>query len=300
MATAAGGRAHLGIAFVLGGTAAIAGMDALVKHASQEYSVVQLTWVRFLVQTVLLLALVPPRRSLAYLRTRRPGLQILRAALLLIASFAFFTALRFVPLAQANAIAFIAPLLITALSYPLLGEPVGVRRWSAVVVGLLGMLIIIRPGVAAFHWALLMPLVMAIASALYHTTTPLLARSEDPTGTLYFAGLAGSAVLALALPTVWQTPDWLGWVEMIGLGALGTIGHFLLIAGFRHGEAAAVSPFLYAHLLWASALGAAFFDEVPDAWTVTGALILVCAGMYVYRRERVHDARIASDGVMQS
>jgi drug/metabolite transporter (DMT)-like permease len=300
VATAASGRAHLGIAFVLGGTAAIAGMDALVKHASQEYSVLQLTWMRFLVQTALLLALVPPRRSLAYLRTRRPGLQILRAALLLIASLAFFTALRFVPLAQANAIAFVAPLLITALSSPLLGESVGVRRWSAVVVGLLGMVIIIRPGVAVFHWALLMPLVMAIASALYHTTTPLLARSEDPTGTLYFAGIAGSVVLALAMPAVWQTPDWFGWIEMIGLGTLGTIGHFLLIAGFRRGEAAALSPFLYAHLLWASMLGAAFFDEVPDAWTVIGALILVCAGIYVYRREQVCGVQIAANGAARS
>ncbi len=276
----------MAVGLVLAGTATIAVMDALVKHVSQSYSVLQITWVRYAVQLGLLFALVPPRRSLRFLATRRPGLQLLRAALLLTASVAFFTAVHFIPLAQANAIAFAAPLLITALSVPLLGERVGRRRWAAVVVGLLGVLVIIRPTTAVMHWAMLMALVMACASALYHTTTPILGRTENPLGTLYFAAILGTCLGAAVLPFAWSSPAAVDWALMAAIGALGTAGHFLLILAFQKADASVLSPFLYFHLLWATALGFAFFDELPDTWTVAGAAMVVGAGLYVYSRER--------------
>ena len=174
-----------GIVLIVTGTVLIATMDAIVKHTSETYSILQITWLRFLVQIPILLVLAPPARMPALLKSTRPGLQALRAGLIVVMSLAFFTAIHLIPLADAYAIMFLAPFLITALSVPVLGEKVGWRRWTAVIVGGVGVVLVIRPGMGVVEWGALMALLMAFCSAVFHLTTPILGRTEDPVSTLY-------------------------------------------------------------------------------------------------------------------
>lgn len=277
-----------GILQIVAGTILIASMDAIVKYASETYSVLQITWTRFLVQIVVLFVLVPPARVSALLKSTRPGLQAVRAILVLVMSLSFFTAIHLIPLADAYAIAFLAPLLITALSAPVLGESVGWRRWAAVVVGGIGVVLVIRPGMGIVQWGAAMALLMAFSSAIFHLTTPVLGRTEDPVTTLYYGAILSSVVMSIALPFVWVAPNSLDWTLMIAIGILGAIGHILVIRAFQNLPASTLSPFLYLNLFWATIYGIVFFEEVPDAWVVAGGTLIVGAGLYVFRRERLN------------
>jgi drug/metabolite transporter (DMT)-like permease len=277
-----------GIVLIVAGTVLIATMDAIVKHASETYSILQITWLRFLVQIPILLVLVPPARMPALLKSTRPGLQALRAGLIVVMSLAFFTAIHLIPLADAYAISFLAPFLITALSVPVLGETVGWRRWTAVIAGGVGVVLVIRPGIGVVEWGALMALLMAVCSAVFHLTTPILGRTEDPVTTLYYGSILGSAVLLVALPFVWVAPDALDWSLLVAIGILGTLGHVFLMRAFQRLPASTLSPFLYLYLLWATGYGIIFFDEVPDVWAVAGGTLIVGAGFYMFRRERLH------------
>lgn len=274
---------------IIGGTMSIAVMDAVVKYLSVSLAITQIAWVRFVVQgaALAMIAMIAhPATTRRILVTRRPMLQAFRAICILGSTLAFFAAIRHISLAQANAIAFAAPFMITAMSAFILGERVGWRRWAAVAVGFIGVVIVIRPGVEAFHWALALPLVMAVLSAAYHVTTPILARTENPANSLYYAAGLGIVVLGFVMPTVWITPSGLEAALLGAVGLLGVLGHFLLILGFRAAQASLLSAFLYLHLVWAILLGLVAFGDYPDAATLIGAGIIVASGIYVLSRER--------------
>lgn len=269
-------------------TLLISTMDAVVKEVSETYSVLQIAWLRFLVQCAMLPILVPRTKASRLLKTTRPGLQALRAGLLLVMSVSFFAAIHLIPLADAYAISFLAPFLITALSVPLLGETVGWRRWIAVIVGGAGVVLVIRPGSGAMEWGALLALLMAFSSAVFHLTTPILGRTEDPVTTLYYGGILGAVVLLIALPFVWVTPGILDWCLLVLIGVLGTLGHFVMMRAFQRMPASSLSPFLYLNLLWVTIYGLIFFDEMPDAWAISGSTLIVVAGCYMFRREGLH------------
>jgi drug/metabolite transporter (DMT)-like permease len=192
-------------------------------------------------------------------------------------------ALRYLPLAEANVIAFASPLLLTTLSYPVLGEQVGLNRWFAVVAGFVGVLIVLQPGTAMFQWAALLPLLMAMNAAVYHVLTPLVARVEDPAISIYILSIVGAIGMSLAAPWYWTTPGPLGWAMLLLIGAAGAFGHILIIRAFAHAPAALLAPFFYVHLIWAVVYGWFVFDDVPTTATIVGGSLIIASGIYVYR-----------------
>jgi drug/metabolite transporter (DMT)-like permease len=276
-------RRARGLLALLAGTVLIALMDALVKALSASLGTLQITWGRYLSSAILLFLVISPRASLARLRTRNLPLQLFRVVMLLAASGLFFGSLATMSLAEANAIAFTTPLLITVFAGLILGETVGARRWVAVVAGFAGVLLVVRPGSGIIGWAALLPLVSALCSALYHLTTRVLARSEDPASTLYFIALVGGAGLSLAVPFFWTPLTLPLALGLLVVGTLGTIGHFFIIRAFQLVPASTLSPFMYVYLVWAVVLGWLVFDDLPDLATLAGALVILGSGLYVWR-----------------
>ena len=272
---------------LLAGTLVVSLMDALVKLLSASQGTLQIVWGRYITQAVLLFLVIEPRRSMLRLRTTCLRLHLFRVATLLSANVIFFAALRTMTLADANAIFFSSPLLITLFAAIILGEAVGVRRWTAVVTGFAGVLLVMQPDFGTVGWTTLLPLFAAVSSALYHVTTPVLARSEDPVNTLYFLALIASIGLSLIVPFYWTPLTWAALAAIVIIGTLGTAGHFLLIRAFQTAPASTLSPFLYVYLLWATMLGWLLFGDVPAITTVAGALVIFASGIYVYRHSAI-------------
>lgn len=274
-----------GILWMLLTSICFVAMDSLAKHLTQSYPIAQVVWARYAFH-FLLLALVLGPRLRRTMHTRRLGLQCLRSLLLLGATSLFFAALSFIPLADATAIMFVAPIVVTALAMPLLGERVGPHRWASVVVGFLGALVIIRPGTEAMDPAALLALGGASCYALYQIATRRLSATEALLTTLAYTALIGVLATSALMPFLWLPPAPMHWFAMIGLGLLGGIGHFALIKAFQFAPAATVTPFGYSNLIWAVLFGYLIFGDLPDGWTVSGALVIAGSGLYIAHRER--------------
>ncbi len=278
-----------GILWMLATAFCFVSMDALAKYLSQSYPVPQVVWARYVFH-LLILALVLGPRLPRVARTGRLGLQFLRSLFLLGATGLFFAALSFIPLADATAIMFVAPILVTAMSVPLLGEHVGPQRWASVVVGFLGALVIIRPGSDAMEPAALLALGAASCYGFYQIATRRLSATDAPLTTLMYSAAVGVLVSSAAVPFFWVTPSPADWLTMMGLGLFGALGHFALIKAFQAATAVTVTPFGYVNLLWAVLFGFVFFGELPDAWTMLGAAIIAASGLYILHREKLRRA----------
>ena len=228
------------------------------------------------------------------LATSRPGLHMMRALIILGITIMFFIALQLMPLAEATTLSLMSPLFITALSLPILGEYVGPRRWVAVIFGFVGVIVMTRPGSGVFHWAALLPLGTAAFAAIYHITTRILHRIDNPLITMNYTATINTGLTSLALPFVWTTPDAGGWMLLASVGVLGTCAHFLLIRAFSMAPPSVVSPFIYTQLVTSVGLGIAVFGEVPDVWTLSGAGIIACSGIYTLYREQVEHRRASA------
>jgi len=275
--------ARQGIAWMLMSVLLAASMDATAKYLTQFYPVLQIVWARYTFQALVVVVALAPRLP-ALVRTRRLGIQLARSAMLLGATVTFIFGLRNLPLAEASTILFLAPLIVTALSVPILGERVGPRRWLAVCAGFVGAIIIIRPGGAVSAWAAF-PLATAFLYALYMVTTRHLSRTDSTLTTLVYTASVGALVMSAIVPFVWTPLDAKGWLLLIMLGVMGGLNHFALIRAFRAAAVGVVSPFEYSRLIWATLFGYALFGNLPDGWTVLGAAVIVGAGLYVFRRE---------------
>ncbi|MCB2102229.1 MAG: DMT family transporter [Rhodobacterales bacterium] len=273
-----------GIAWILLTMLLFVSMDTLAKHLAATYPVAQVVWARYTFH-FLLLAAILHRRLPDVARTKRLGFQAGRALLLAGTTALFFTGLRYVPLASASAMMFIAPLMVTGLSVPLLGERVGPRRWAAVAVGFVGAMIIIRPGTAAMDLAMLLPLGAAFLYAFYQIATRELSRTDAPMTTLVYTALVGGLVSSLVVPFSWQAPTAGDWGLMVLMGLFGGTSQFALIKAFQSAPASVVTPFSYSSLIWATTLGFLVFGDLPDGWTVVGALVIAASGLYVFARE---------------
>jgi drug/metabolite transporter (DMT)-like permease len=221
-------------------------------------------------------------------RTRRPAIQLGRGLLLPIATLSFIAALKVMPLAEASALGFVAPLFVTLLSVPILKERVGPRRWAAVVVGFLGALVIVRPGGGLLQWAALLPLVTAASYSIYQILTRLVSRDEHPVTSLFHAIALGAAITSAALPWVWQAPPSVFAALLLGLtGVFGGIGHLALIKAFDMAPASLLAPFGYSQVVWTMALGYLVFGDFPDPISLLGIAIVVGSGIYIWWREKV-------------
>lgn len=260
-------------------------MDAIGKGLTQRMDALQVVWARYASQTFWTLLLLAPRIR-THLVTRHPGLQLARSGLLFAATLGFFVSFSVMPLAATAAIFQVAPLFITLLGFLLLHETVGPRRWIGVGAGLVGALLIIRPGSEVFSPYALLALLGALANAGYAITTRVLGRDEGPWTNFAYATLLGTLVASLAVPFFWTTPDRSDAVTMALFGLLGGAGHILLIFGLRIAPASALAPYGYLSVVFAALWGYVFFAEVPDVWTFAGALVIVGAGLYVWHRER--------------
>ncbi|SES67652.1 DMT family transporter [Oceanicella actignis] len=275
----------LGMLLMVAAVFAFSCMDAVAKGLAQRYDPLQVVWARYASQTVWAFVLLAPRLP-QLLPTRRPMLHALRSVLLFGATACFFAAFAHMQLAEATAIFEIAPLLITALAFFILREHVGPRRWAGVAAGFCGALIIIRPGLEVFSPAALLPMAAALCFAGYSIATRWLSDDESPWTAFLYTGLFGALVSSLAMPFAWTTPSLADALVMSAFGLLGGAGHLAIIHALRRAEASVIAPLSYCGLVFNTLWGFAFYAEIPDLWTVVGALVIVGAGLYVWWRER--------------
>lgn len=263
-------------------------LDTIGKSLAQKgYPSPQLVWARNVFNVALLLLWMPRAGARRMLRMVDWRVQIGRGALLVGASMAFFFALRFVPLVDAYAIGFLSPLLVSVFAIPILGERIGWRRWTAVTVGFLGVLIVARPGLGVTHWAASLVLVMASCFALYQVLTRKVAGTETPESLMLYPPLVGSVVLSAGLPLYWMPVAPWDWIGFVAMGVLGGIGHGVLVQAMRRAPASVLAPFVYTQLVWGLGFGWLVFGDLPDLWTVIGALVVTGSGVYVLYRETV-------------
>jgi drug/metabolite transporter (DMT)-like permease len=285
-------RPFKGIALMLVSTIFLGTSDVTAKYLSATLPSIEIAWIRFLVFALIMTPAMMPGSPLYALQTNRLGLHLLRGAALLGSSLFFISGLRFLPIAEASATGFVAPLFVTALSIIFLGERVGLRRWIATAVGLIGVLIILRPGTGAFHPAAFFPLISALAWACTLIMTRMMSGSERVITTMTYSSIAGLLILTALVPLVWVTPTWHDIAFGILIGVASTAGQWIVVLAFRYADASVLAPFSYTQLLWVSMLGFLIFGEVPDAYTITGAAFIVASGLYTAHRERVRRSQL--------
>jgi drug/metabolite transporter (DMT)-like permease len=276
-----------GILLMCAGVSLFPLMNAMMKLLTARYPVLEIVWARFTGHLIVMLVVFLPQYGRRLIATRRPWAQIARSALMLGSNTVFVVAIGKVPLATASAIGFTSPLIVTALSVPLLREQVGWRRWSAVMVGFCGALLIIKPGTGLHNPAVLLLLASALAYALYQIATRWVMAYDSPATGIIFAALLGSLATTAVQPFVFVLPKSLGDLAMlVSLGCLGGLGHFLVIKAFQAAPASVIAPLGYVELLGTATLGYLIFANFPDALTWIGAVIIIASGLYIAMRER--------------
>lgn len=284
----------LGIALMCTAVACLTFIDALSKYLVAEMDPLQVVWARYTSAFVLAFAVWNPLTRPGLLITRRPWLQLARSIMMVSGTFLNVLALRYLQIDQTLSIVFSTPFLVAALAGPLLGEWIGWRRWVAISVGFLGVLVVIRPGFD-MHPAALLSVATAVCYAFYGIITRLLSHTESNETQLFYGNVIGTLATSAVVWWVWITPQSLWFVAlMVLIGAFGSVGHYLLIAAHRLAPASLISPFMYTQLVWAIMLGYLIFRDVPNAWTLTGASIVIASGLYLLNRERKrHNAETA-------
>ncbi len=261
-------------------------LDATIKFLAQRHPVPLLVWARYGVQAVAMLLWFAPSMGRGLLRTRRLPLQIGRGVILVGSSLFFFTALRFLPLAEATALSYLTPMLVVLLSTLLLRERLLGRRIAFVLVGVAGMLLVVRPGTEVFQPAALLVLGSASLHALFQIFTRKLA-GEDIRVTLFYPAIVGTVLTTAALP--WMDGpvrgSWADAALIVAAGLLGTLGHFMFIRAFQHAPASALTPFTYLQLVWATLIGWAAFGRYPDGLALVGMAVIAGSGLVVALHE---------------
>ncbi|HHN67432.1 MAG TPA: DMT family transporter [Thermopetrobacter sp.] len=273
----------------------LAGLDSMSKYMTAFLPVIAIVLWRYVTGTLFALVFGYAKRRAALWRTAHPWLQLLRGLLMTVSTLFVVLALRRLPLVTTSAILFSAPLWVAALSHLLLGEKVGPARWAAVVAGFLGVLIVLRPGTPDFQPAMLFALAAALSFALYQLLTRRVGGHDDAVSSLFLSS-AGAALLSLPLAAfipVWPQENWQWW-PLIAMGALGTLAHLLLIEAYRRADAAQLAPFIYTQIVWMIVIGWLVFGDVPDVMTLSGAALVIAAGVFIAARERARQRRAAA------
>lgn len=274
-----------GIVLMTATAALFAGLDTTAKYLGQYMPAVEVAWLRFATHTVFVVVLLRLWSRPYHLKTRRPFLQVLRGTFMFGTTSLNFIALTRLELTEAVAIMFATPLLVTALAGPVLGEKVGIRRWIAVSIGFLGVVVITRPGFGTFNVGVLFSLGAMLTNAFYILLTRKIGTTESSEGMIFYSGAIGAVGLApIAIPVAVMPELWL-WPLILLTGAFGGFGHYLLIRAHRIAPASTLAPFIYTQIVWMALSGYIVFHEVPGIWTVLGASIVVGSGLYILHRE---------------
>ncbi len=284
----------LGIACMVTGGLLISVNNAVLKSISTSVPLGEVICLRALVSIALIAAFILVRRRVHDLRVTRHRVHLLRGILQVGSMFLFIGALRALPLVDAMTLVYIGPLFITALAPAMLGERVGWHRWTAVLVGFAGVIVMLRPGGEGLHWAAIIPVGAAFVGAVRDIITRRMSAGDTSVGILFYTSCIVGLVSAATLPFGWEIPSWRDVVLIAVAGGIVTTSLFLLIEALRFARASTVSPFRYVALIWAGVLGFLMFDEIPDAWTMAGGALIVLAGLYLVHRETRRPIRTPS------
>lgn len=277
-----------GIALMCCAVASFSCLDATGKYLNHHMTTIEVVWARYFFAFALTMLFSSPFRHPRLMRTSRPLLQTGRSALLLFSTVLNLFALRWLQLDEALSIVFATPLLVAVLSVPLLGESVGWRRWTAIIIGFCGVLVVARPGLGGLHPAALLSLGGTVCYAFYVISTRVLSRTDSNETTQFYTNLVGAIAMTVIAPFVWTRPDSvLIAVLMVLIGALGGGGHYLLIRAHRLAPASTLAPFIYTQMVWTTTLGVLVFGDVPHRWTIVGGLVVISSGLYLLHREAV-------------
>lgn len=268
-------------------------LDTTSKYLTRFYPVNYVLWVRYLFHMVAVVSILTPRYGIRFMRTSRPLVQILRGLLLAGTSVSFVFAIKHMPIAEATAIQFLSPLIVTLLAIVFLKEKVGPSHWVAIAAGFTGVLIVIRPGSAIFTWMALMPLAAAFMFASYQILTRSLAGHENPHTSIFYPGLVGFVLMSATLMQSWVLPQSFGHCLLLaGAGLVGGLSHLVMIRAYEVASASRLAPFSYAQVVWVTIGGYLVFDNLPDTWSFIGIAIIISGGLFVatHQQRNTHKA----------
>lgn len=262
-------------------------MDAIAKYLSYSLPILQITWFRFFFSAVITGIFIYLFSRKSFVRSKNIKSQVLRGILLLTSSLLFFYAISVISLAKALTLAFICPLIVTALSPYFLKERVGRRRWTAVIVGFIGVLLVIRPGIVEFNWASLASLGTGLCYAIYLIVTRSLKDTDNGLLTLLFTSIVGTIVLSLYLPFVWINPSLNQLLLAVNMGFIAALAHGLIIISYNYSDASKLAPLGYFEIIPNIIIGYIWFSDLPDKYTLLGLFVIILSGIYVFRREQI-------------
>ena len=262
-------------------------MDAIAKYLSYSLPILQITWFRFFFSAVITGIFIYLFSRKSFVRSKNIKSQVLRGILLLTSSLLFFYAISVISLAKALTLAFICPLIVTALSPYFLKERVGRRRWTAVIVGFIGVLLVIRPGIVEFNWASLASLGTGLCYAIYLIVTRSLKDTDNGLLTLLFTSIVGTIVLSIYLPFVWVNPSLNQLLLAVNMGFIAALAHGLIIISYNFSDASKLAPLGYFEIIPNIIIGYIWFSDLPDKYTLLGLLVIILSGIYVFRREQI-------------
>lgn len=275
------------VMMIVGAVACFSVSDSIIKALASRYPVPLLVWARWGAQVVAMLVWLAPSMGFEMVRTRQLRMQLVRGVLLIGSSLCFMSALQYMPLADATALNYTTPMLVIVLAMVFLNERLTAARVAFVAAGVTGMLMIVKPGAEIFQGASLLALASAVCYSVYQITTRMLA-AEDPRVSLFYPALVGVALMTLVWPWFGSRIDvaWTDVVLMLAIGVLGTVGHLLFILAFQRAPASALTPFTYAHLVFATLIGWLAFGDLPGGLTVAGMALVAGSGLLLTWHER--------------
>lgn len=275
-----------GIILMIAAVASFTVLDSTAKYLSNDLPVIEIVWARY-VSSLVMFAIIFPAASVSEaLRTKRVGIQIGRALLLVGATISIFFAVHYLPLAETYAISFMSPFLAALFAMVLLGEKVSRQRWMAIGTGFAGVLIVIQPGRDVVSWAIVFPMLMAVMWALYQVITKLLSATEPPLTTLFFTMATGAIVLTAIVPFFWVMPEPDAWLFLGFMGLIGLLGQWLVIKAYVVASPSLLAPFAYTQIVWATLIGYLVFGDFPEPSTIVGVIVVIAASLMVIRTSR--------------
>ncbi len=286
-----------GIGLVVLSLACFAALDTTTRHISTSISLLVALWFRYAIQAVITTVVVWPGRGRRVFLTRHPKFQLARGLLLFVCSILAFFSLKYMPVGEFTAIALLAPLVITVFAAWKLKEKIRPLRWTLLMGGFIGTLVIIRPGTHHFDWTVVLPLMLVITNSAFQLLTSQMAKTEDPITMHFYTGWIGTILASLVLPFVWEMPaDWTVWLQLLIMGVLASIGHFLLILAYGRAPAATLTPYMYAQIAFGVVGGWVVFHHLPDQWTFMGmGLIALCGALGAWLT--VHENRMTIEPI---
>ena len=260
-------------------------MDALAKYLSSSMDVLQITWARYFFTVVFALSIMLFFDRKSFVWSKKPMLQLIRGLIFVFSTYLFFFAISEISLPKALALAFVAPICVSSMSPFFLNEKVGLNRWTAVIFGFIGSLVVIRPGFLEINLASLSALGTGVLYGFYLIITRKLSSSDNPLLTLLLTGVVGAIIISTIVPFMWVKPSFDQWFIMATIGIFACIGHLLLILSLKYADASKLAPLSYFEIVTNIIIGYYFFNDFPDNWTFIGLFIIVLSGIYISRRE---------------